>query len=391
MTQDELKELVAREALKHVQDPIVGVGSGSTVFKFIDALATIKHKIDGAVAASEASAERLKKHGIRVFDLNSVNELPVYIDGADEITEHLHMIKGGGGALTREKIIAAVARKFVCICDASKLVPVLGKFPLPVEVIPMARSYVGREIVKMGGQPQLRENFTTDNGNLILDCHGLDAARSAADRGRAQPDRRRGDQRHLRAPAGGRAVACRGFGRKNHHRQKKLIGPSSLSAVAGRLRQRREPARHRSAAAADRRSLRRDHWRRFGRDHRLRAFLRLAAGGLRPARRPLRPLSHHCRGRAGLGFRLGRVRAGADARVAGRGEVRVGRDHRRVHPARPRLDRRHRGLRAASAAARALPGRPDGRRGIRQRGGRLARRAFRLARDLHGAQRVVAA
>jgi ribose 5-phosphate isomerase A len=174
MNQDELKERVAREALKHVQDAIVGVGSGSTVFKFIDALASIKHKIDGAVAASEASAERLKKHGIRVFDLNSVNELPVYIDGADEITEHLHMIKGGGGALTREKITAAVARKFVCICDASKLVPVLGRFPLPVEVIPMARSYVGREIVKMGGQPQLRENFTTDNGNVILDCHNLE-------------------------------------------------------------------------------------------------------------------------------------------------------------------------------------------------------------------------
>jgi ribose 5-phosphate isomerase A len=174
MTQDELKESVAREALKHVQDAIVGVGSGSTVFKFIDALASIKHKIDGAVAASEASAERLKKHGIRVFDLNSVNELPVYIDGADEITEHLHMIKGGGGALTREKITAAVARKFVCICDASKLVPVLGRFPLPVEVIPMARSHVGRQILKMGGQPQLRENFTTDNGNLILDCHNLE-------------------------------------------------------------------------------------------------------------------------------------------------------------------------------------------------------------------------
>ena len=174
MNQDQLKELVAHEALKHVQDAIVGVGSGSTVFKFIDVLATIKHKIDGAVAASEASAERLKKHGIRVFDLNSVNDLPVYIDGADEITEHLHMIKGGGGALTREKITAAVARKFVCICDASKLVPVLGRFPLPVEVIPMARSYVGREIVKMGGQPQLRENFATDNGNVILDCHNLE-------------------------------------------------------------------------------------------------------------------------------------------------------------------------------------------------------------------------
>ena len=173
MTQDELKEQVARAALKYVQDGIVGVGSGSTVFRFIEALASIKHKIDGAVAASEASAERLKKHGIRVFDLNSVDELPVYIDGADEITEHLHMIKGGGGALTREKITGAVARKFVCICDASKLVPVLGKFPLPVEVIPMARSHVGRQLLKMGAQPRLREGFTTDNGNLILDCHGL--------------------------------------------------------------------------------------------------------------------------------------------------------------------------------------------------------------------------
>ena len=174
MNQDQLKERVAREALKYVvDDAIVGVGSGSTVFKFIDALATIKGRIDGAVAASEASAERLKKHGIRVFDLNSVNELPVYIDGADEITEHLHMIKGGGGALTREKITGAVAQKFVCICDASKLVPVLGKFPLPVEVIPMARSYVARQLVKLGGMPELRNGVTTDNGNLILDCHGL--------------------------------------------------------------------------------------------------------------------------------------------------------------------------------------------------------------------------
>jgi ribose 5-phosphate isomerase A len=173
MNQDELKERVAREALKYVQDPIVGVGSGSTVFKFIDALATIKGRIDGAVAASEASAERLRKHGIRVLDLNSVNELPVYVDGADEITENLHMIKGGGGALTREKITAAVARTFVCICDASKLVPVLGKFPLPVEVIPMARSYVGRELLRHKAQPRLREGFTTDNGNVVLDCHGL--------------------------------------------------------------------------------------------------------------------------------------------------------------------------------------------------------------------------
>jgi len=181
MTQDELKKLVADAALKYVvEDAVVGVGSGSTVNLFIDALATIKGRIEGAVAASEASAERLKKHGIRVFDLNSVNELPVYVDGADEITEHLHMIKGGGGALTREKIVAAVAKTFVCICDASKLVPVLGKFPLPVEVIPMARSHVGRELLRRKTQPVLRENFKTDNGNLILDCHGLSIVDPAA-------------------------------------------------------------------------------------------------------------------------------------------------------------------------------------------------------------------
>ena len=174
MTQDELKRKVAEAALKYVvDDAVVGVGSGSTVNLFIDALATIKGRIEGAVAASEASAERLKKHGIRVFDLNGVSEIPVYVDGADEITEHLHMIKGGGGALTREKIVAAAAKSFVCICDSSKLVPVLGKFPLPVEVIPMARSYVGREMLKRKAQPVLRENFKTDNGNLVLDCHGL--------------------------------------------------------------------------------------------------------------------------------------------------------------------------------------------------------------------------
>ena len=170
----QLKIEAARAALRYVvEDRVVGVGSGSTVNCFIDALAAIKGRIDGAVAASEASAQRLKQHGIRVFDLNAVSELPVYIDGADEVTEHRHMIKGGGGALTREKIIAAVAAKFVCICDASKRVPVLGKFPLPVEVIPMARSFVGREIVRRGGSPELRQGFTTDNGNLILDCHGL--------------------------------------------------------------------------------------------------------------------------------------------------------------------------------------------------------------------------
>ncbi len=173
MNQDDLKRQVAQAALKYSQEGVIGVGSGSTVNMFIDALAGIKGRIDGAVAASEASAERLKKHGIRVFDLNSVDKLDVYVVGADEVTEHLHMIKGGGGALTREKIIAAVAKTFVCICDASKLVPVLGKFPLPVEVIPMARSHVGREMLKRGAQPVLREKFTTDNGNVILDCHGL--------------------------------------------------------------------------------------------------------------------------------------------------------------------------------------------------------------------------
>jgi ribose 5-phosphate isomerase A len=174
MTQDELKKQVAEAALKYVvEDAVVGVGSGSTVFAFIEFLSQIKNKIEGAVAASEASAERLKKHGIRVFDLNSVNELQVYVDGADEITEHLYMIKGGGGALTREKIVAAVAKTFVCICDSSKLVPVLGKFPLPLEVIPMARSHVGREMLRRKAQPVLREGFKTDNGNLILDCHGL--------------------------------------------------------------------------------------------------------------------------------------------------------------------------------------------------------------------------
>ena len=174
MTQDELKQAVAREAIKYVvEDAIVGVGTGSTANCFIDELAKIKHRIEGAVASSQASADRLKAHGIRVVDLNSVSELPVYIDGADEITEHLAMIKGGGGALTREKIVAAVAQKFICIADASKLVAVLGKFPLPVEVIPMARSHVGRELVKLGGQPALRQGFTTDNGNLILDVYGL--------------------------------------------------------------------------------------------------------------------------------------------------------------------------------------------------------------------------
>ena len=174
MTQDEQKRAVAQAAIQHVlAGSVVGVGTGSTANYFIDELAKIKHKIKGAVASSEATAQRLKGHGIEVMDLNSVNDLPLYVDGADEVTEHLHMIKGGGGALTREKIVAAVARKFVCVADQSKLVDILGEFPLPVEVVPMARSYVAREISRIGGQPMLRQGFTTDNGNVILDVRGL--------------------------------------------------------------------------------------------------------------------------------------------------------------------------------------------------------------------------
>jgi ribose 5-phosphate isomerase A len=174
MTQDELKQAVAKAAISFVPvGCIIGVGTGSTANYFIDELAQIKHRIDGAVASSDASAQRLKKHGIEVLELNNVSDLPVYIDGADEITRRLAMIKGGGGALTREKIVAAVARKFVCIADESKLVEMLGRFPLPVEVVPMARSYVARELVKLGGQPELRLGFTTDNGNVILDVHNL--------------------------------------------------------------------------------------------------------------------------------------------------------------------------------------------------------------------------
>jgi ribose 5-phosphate isomerase A len=171
-TQDELKLQVAQAAVKYVESGIIGVGTGSTANFFIDELAKVKSKIEGAVASSEATAERLRSHGIEVFDLNNIDGMDIYVDGADEITEHMHMLKGGGGALTREKIVAANAKNFICICDESKYVPVLGKFPLPVEVLPMARSYVARELVKLGGQPKLRD-FTTDNGNIILDVHGL--------------------------------------------------------------------------------------------------------------------------------------------------------------------------------------------------------------------------
>jgi ribose 5-phosphate isomerase A len=174
MTQDEQKQLVAREALRYVvEDAWLGVGSGSTANLFIDALAKSRLHIKGAVASSVKTAERLKSHGIDVEELNNVSDIPVYIDGADEVTAAGSMIKGGGGALTREKIVAAVARKFVCIADASKKVDVLGKFPLPIEVIPMARSYVARELVRLGGHPAWRMGFTTDNGNVILDVEGL--------------------------------------------------------------------------------------------------------------------------------------------------------------------------------------------------------------------------
>lgn len=174
MDQNAKKKAVAEAAVKYVKaDTIVGVGTGSTVNFFIDSLAEIKHTIAGAVSSSDASTERLKAHGIEVFSLNEVDDLSVYVDGADEITEHKHMIKGGGAALTREKIVAAVAKTFVCIVDDSKQVPVLGNFPLPVEVIPMARSYVARELVKLGGDPVYREGVITDNGNVILDVHNL--------------------------------------------------------------------------------------------------------------------------------------------------------------------------------------------------------------------------
>jgi ribose 5-phosphate isomerase A len=174
MTQDELKQAVARAALAYVVDgKLVGVGTGSTARLFIEALAEMKDRIAGAVASSEDTKNRLQGHGIKVFDLNDVTDLPVYIDGADEITPEMHMIKGGGGALTREKIVSAVAQKFICIVDGSKLVDYLGRFPLPVEVIPMARAQVARELTRLGGTPILRDGFVTDNGNLILDVQGL--------------------------------------------------------------------------------------------------------------------------------------------------------------------------------------------------------------------------
>ena len=174
MTADEKKQAVAKAALEYIEDNmIVGVGTGSTVNHFINYLATIKHRIEGGVSSSKASEELMRKLHIPVLDLNSVDEVPVYVDGADETTRHLQLIKGGGGALTREKIVAAVSKTFVCIVDDSKVVDILGTFPLPVEVIPMARSHVARSIARLGGKPILREGFITDNGNIILDVHNL--------------------------------------------------------------------------------------------------------------------------------------------------------------------------------------------------------------------------
>lgn len=180
MTADELKKMAAQAALQFVKGGIIGVGTGSTVNHFIDALAGIKGRIDGAVSSSEASTQRMRAHGIPVEDLNAVGELELYVDGADESNRQLQLIKGGGGALTREKIVAAASKRFVCIADESKLVDVLGRFPLPVEVIPMARSHVARQLVKLGGRPEWREGFVTDNGNLILDVHNLEITQPLA-------------------------------------------------------------------------------------------------------------------------------------------------------------------------------------------------------------------
>lgn len=179
MTQDEMKQAVAAAALDYVlpklkADSIIGIGTGSTANCFIDALAAHKGAFEAAVASSEASAERLRSHGIEVVDLNSVSGIEVYVDGADEFDPHLNLVKGGGGALTREKIVAAASKEFVCIVDKSKQVDVLGAFPLPIEVIPMARSYVARELAKLGVQPEYRQGFVTDNGNIILDVHDME-------------------------------------------------------------------------------------------------------------------------------------------------------------------------------------------------------------------------
>ena len=181
MTQDDKKKAAARAALEYVADnAVIGVGTGSTANHFIELLATLRGRIEGTVASSEATAARLRRHGIPVYDLNGVGTVPVYVDGADEADRNLRLVKGGGGALTREKILAAAAEKFVCVADDSKLVAVLGKFPVPVEVIPMARSYVARQIVRLGGNPIWRDGFVTDNGNVVLDVYNLNLTDPAA-------------------------------------------------------------------------------------------------------------------------------------------------------------------------------------------------------------------
>ncbi len=233
--QDAGKQAAAHAAIAYVPPgSVVGVGTGSTVNFFIDELASIKGRIEGAVSSSRASAARLEALGIRVLDLNSVDQLALYVDGADEVTRHLTMIKGGGGALTGEKIVAAVASQFICIADQSKLVDVLGTFPLPVEVIPLARSYVGRELAKLGGQPRLRAGFTSDYGNVILDRARAEDPESAGDGSEAEPDRRRGDQRAVRAPARGpAAVGHERRGEDAHRRLKQAWRLQRNCHVAG--------------------------------------------------------------------------------------------------------------------------------------------------------------
>lgn len=221
MTQDELKQAVAKAAVDYIapkleRSSIVGVGTGSTANFFIDFLAQYKDEFDGAVASSEATAERLKKHGIEVYDLNSVSEMEFYVDGADETNANLELIKGGGAALTREKIVAAVAKTFICIADGSKMVDILGDFPLPVEVIPMARSHVGREIVKLGGDPVYRDGVTTDNGNIIIDVHNLDISRPIQMEEKTEQHRGRGHQRSVRPPPGRPVAAGHQRGREEH-------------------------------------------------------------------------------------------------------------------------------------------------------------------------------
>ena len=220
MTQDQLKQAVAQAAVDLIlpkldDKSIVGVGTGSTANCFIDALAQHKGAFDGAVASSEATAARLKGHGIPVYELNTVSDLEFYVDGADESDEHLNLIKGGGAALTREKIVAAVAKTFICIADASKLVPVLGAFPLPVEVIPMARSHVARELVKLGGDPVYREGVLTDNGNIILDVFNMQITNPVELETPDQRHRRRGHQRPVRGASGGCAAAGHSRRREN--------------------------------------------------------------------------------------------------------------------------------------------------------------------------------